>query len=364
VEQLARTDSWSKRSFDLGRSSGSGVNTFQDNHRASRLLARGDCVVVVPTGSQGAINRRVLPEGAPDLVMRRCGRMRDLLVFTSSDLGQGFYLSTRRQAVSFYQLERDSFYPGRTMAGLGRYVLFRVLGPARRVRLAVDVTRSLRHDGVNRLPPAAVVGASRTRFDLVGRGSARVISPPIRPQVIGGQPYILLDMGEEGRILHVDRAGLAGLYNRSVVNDTRYLTSYVRDMSLVGDDAYRTLQAPSALREFPADLADPDLEYSGIYEDGWVGEESYAFLSGGGPTRLVVRADVREGTSPQRLRITVDGRQVFSRAVRPGAVDVSVPLPAAPARRKVALHFARSTPLPAPDSRPVAARLALLGLDG
>ena len=337
------------------------MNAFDDNRRASALLTRGDCVVVLPTGSQGVVNRRALPEGSPDIVMRSCDRLRNLLVFTASELGEGFYLASERRAVSFYQLERDSFYPTRTMAGFGRYVLFRILGPTDRVRLAIDFTRSLRHDGSNRLPPAAVIGESRSRFDLVGRGSARVVSRPIKPQLIGGHSYILLDMGEDGRTLHLEPQGIQGLYNRSVVKDTRYLTSYVRDVSLVDDGAYRSSKAPASIRQFPSDLANPDLEYSGIYEDGWVGEESYVLLAAGGPTKLVVRADVPDRPA-QHLHVTVDGKPVFSESVKPGRLNVIVPLPASEARRRVALRWATSAPLRAPDLRPVAALLRFVGL--
>ena len=44
-----------------------------------------------------------------------------------------------------------------------------------------------------------VVGKERERFPLVGRGSARVFSPPIAPQIINGMPYIALDMGVESQ---------------------------------------------------------------------------------------------------------------------------------------------------------------------
>ena len=55
---------------------------------------------------------------------------------------------------------------------------------------------------------------------------------------------------------------------------------------------YDRLAAPSTIQSIPADLANPNLEYSGIFEDGWVGRESYAQLSGGPSGRLMIRADV------------------------------------------------------------------------
>ena len=88
----------------------------------------------------------------------------------------------------------------------------------------------------------------------------------------------------------VRRPGVTGSWGKSVALDPRSLTSYVRDVSLVTPAQYGRLRAPSAIRSIPADLANLNLEYSGIYEDGWVARTSYAQLAGGPPGRLAIRA--------------------------------------------------------------------------
>jgi hypothetical protein len=361
VSRLRALDGWEERSFDL-RSPGRRVNVFSDNVHASKLLREGRCDIILPTGSQHPLNRFRLPEGSPDLVMRPCSGARNVLVFTVSALGQSFYLPEAREAVSFYQLEPDYFYPGKTFAGFGRFALFRVVGGADRVRLALNVTTTVRGDGVNRLPPATVVGSSRAPLGVVGRGSARVYSSPLRPQMIGGQPYVMLDMGEDGAVRPGNRSGIANLWSGSLPDDPRFLTSYVRDISLVGEGEYRNLRAPSALRDFPADLDDPGLEYSGIYEDGWVAEESYVVLAGGEAADLVLQADVpaRKG---QRLEVLVNGRRVVSRSVSAGDLQLRVPVPASAARRRVTLRWAEKMALGPQDRRPAAALLKLLAIE-
>ena len=361
VQNVQRLDGWRHRTFNLHTNHEQRLNVFGDNTHASAILTSGRCVIVFPTGSQTVLNRRSLPEGSPDLIMRPCRNIRNLLVFTSSRLGQAFYLPGQRAAVSLYQLESDSFDSSRTMSGLGRYVLFRILGPTNEVRLAIDFTKTLRHDGSNFLPPAAVVGATRGRLALVGRGSARVFSKPLRPQIIGGQPYLLLDMGQDGEVPRAHRRGIPGLYSRSVVIDPRYLTSYVRDISLIGEAAYRRLRAPFVVKSFPADLANPDLEYSGIYEDGWVAEHSYIMLAGGNRRDLLVLAEVLSHPG-QRLQVLVDGRAMATSKVAGGTLRLRVPLPAAPSRRRIELRWAGATPLAAPDLRPAAALLKFIGL--
>ena len=88
-------------------------------------------------------------------------------------------------------------------------------------------------------------------------------------------------MGRDGRYPIVSRPGLTGLFRTSALLDPRLLTSYVRDISLVSPAQYARLRPPTAIRNIPADLANPALEYSGIYEDGWLSQTSYARLAGG-----------------------------------------------------------------------------------
>jgi hypothetical protein len=352
--RIRRLSGWKQQSFPVA-----GMRKqvrFEDNTHASRVLMAGNCAVAMPTGSELPLNRRSMPEGSRDLEMYDCRDTRDLLVFTASNVGEGYYLPRDRRDVALYQLEHDYFYQGRTMAGMGRFALFRVLRPSSTFRLEVTLTTTLMQDGSNLIPPATVVGATRVRLPEVGRGSARLFSPPLRPRMIAGQPYVLLDMGERARLLHDQRPGVQGLFGRSFAIDPRYLTSYVRDISIVSTAAFRTLRAPATLAAFPAALANPDLEYSGIYEDGWVAEDSYMVLAGGRATNLVLEANALP-LERQRLDVIVDGREVASKPVKPGNVELRIPLPPSKHNRRVELRWARTMRLAAGDKRPAAARL-------
>jgi hypothetical protein len=353
---------WTSRSIATLAPLGPSRDRFLVNSQADSVLSSGRCLLVFPTGSQTPINRYSYPEGSPDLARRACGHAPNLLVFTSSTLGEGFFLPAHRKRVSFYQLESDYFYPGHTFAGLGRFALFRILDPSASVRLELDLTTTVRQDGANRLPPADVVGAARSSLRLEGRGSARVFSRPLRPIVIGGKSYVLLDMGVNGKLISSPRSGLRALYGTSVPIDPRYLTSYVRNISLVSDAAYRHLTAPTALNHFPADLANRGLEYSGLYEDGWVAEDSYLVLAGGPATNLTLHANVPVKLG-QHLDVIVNGRTLLSQSVRYGKLDVHMPVSASTSRRRVELHWTRSTQLNPPDRRRAAALLESIALD-
>lgn len=101
------------------------------------------------------------------------------------------------------------------------------------------------------------------------------------------------------------------------------------------------------------------MDYDGIYDDGWIQQNARAVLPGGGPTNLVVRADVlpREG---QRLDVIVDGRTVASEDVAPGPLELKIPLPESDRSRQVELRWAETARVGPDDPREAAALLRVL----
>jgi hypothetical protein len=347
--------------FNLHASGNERSDSFEEATGETQTLKAGRCELVIPTGTEIVLNRRQLPEGSPSLYSTPCSAARDLLELVSSKLGRPFYLSTERRAVSLYQLEYDPFFRGHSFSGFGRYALLRVLGPTPNARLELEVTKTVRNEGPEPLPPAAVVGATRVSLPLTGRGSARVYSRPLQYQFIAGQPYVLLDMGEFGTLGRYPHPGLQGLYGTSVTVDPRMLTSHVRNISLVSEREYASLRPPRTLSRFPRDLEDESLEYSGIYEDGWLGEDSYAVLAGGSAEDLVLRAAVPQ-RSGKHLEVVVNRHVVASTPVVPGRLSLRIHLPASRVARRIELRFGGTIKLKGADGRTVAALLSFLGL--
>jgi hypothetical protein len=351
---------WKEKRFRLPAGDHGRPITFGIDPEASKALSRRSCTLWLPGGSQLPLNRRVLASDAPTFVVLPCGRTHNLLVFVTSNRGQPSTLPLHNpRDVSFWQLVQDPAFPGQTLSGVGRFALFQVLGPTPTVRVVLTLTSSplQRKDGSHLLPPASVIGSSQVRFPTVGSGSARVISAPLRPRVIGGRPYLVLDMGEDGQLPVLRRPGLTGLWGKSIAIDPRFLTSYVRDVSLISPAEYRGLKLPRAIRRIPADLANPNLEYSGIYEDGWLGEDSYVDLAGGPATHLTLEALVPASDRAQALAIVVNGRSDYSQKVTPGNLHLRVRLPASRGKRRIELRWSSGVTLPAPDGRRVAAHL-------
>jgi hypothetical protein len=253
----------------------------------------------------------------------------------------------------------------KTMSALGRHSLFHILNPAKQARLVVEYTASLNADMNNCIPPASIIGDSRTMLTVAGRGSARIFSPPIEPQTIAGGAYIALDMGTQGNLFPDRRSGIMTLYGMDIPMDPRRIVGFVRDISLISAEAYSGLRPPQQLQEFPRDLANRDLEYSGIYEDGWVGESSSVVLSQPeGPSSLVVRATVpllQSGAAASQLKVLVDGSEVADRSVGGGEMDLKIPVPLGSGRRRIRLLFDHAEHLPAPDNRPASTLVKFIG---
>jgi hypothetical protein len=321
--------------------------------------------LVCSTGPLSVFNRSHLGATPPPFVVKPWAEVQNYLVFTPSELGNLFPAPPEQTGPC--HPERDAIYPGRTMAGAGRHMLFEVLNPTPKARLVLELTASLKADEDNRLPPACAVGAGRAPLPLHGRGSARVWSPPLNPQQVAGHDFVALDMGCVGTRFRHHGAGLNALADDDLGGDPRYMVAFLRNVSLVSEEEYAARRPPALLSSFPGDLLHPDLEYSGVYEDGWVSESvSCTLLACDGASNLVVRGsvpDVGDREFRTRLRVLLDGREVHAQELGPGELQVRHPGPSAPGLHRVELFFSRWQKLPGGDGRPVAAKLTALGFE-
>jgi hypothetical protein len=321
---------------------------------------------------QDIVNRRIAfrESSAPDVRLVPSERVRDHLVFVESRFGTSYYSVEGRAEglVGMYQLEKDWVFPGASMAAMGQDVLFQVLRPSKRLRIVLEYSASLNADGRNRIPPISVIGNERTPVGVEGRGSARLFSPPIEPQVVRQGQYILLDMGVRGSGFPGSRSGLMRLYGRDLLNDYRRLVGFGRDISAISEEDYQALHPPHQLKDFPAGLSNRDLEYSGIYEDGWIGESSFAVLDQ--PQNCWELAvsftvpSVSGFAASSTARILLDGKEIARRSYQPGDVQFHIPVPAAGGKHRIDLLFDHILHLPSPDNRPVSALLHFIEFQG
>ena len=346
-------------------------NIFPKGTRNKEVLrnisTQPDTLLIAATSRQSLFNRWKLQELETNLVALPLNQVHDHLVFIPSKLGNyyGHMEFGSFSKASLYTLESDFFVPQKTIAGIGKHLLFEVLNPSEQGRLVLNMTASLKSDGENKLPPANAIGKTRELFPIVGRGSARVFSAPVAPQVIDGGSYVAIDMGVEPKAFPNVKTGLMKLYGAEIAADSRKLVGFGRDISLISPQEYSALTPPSLVRSFPTDLTNRNLEYSGVYEDGWLSEAAFFGLAQpNSATPLVIRGAVPELNDPKfvtELRVLVDGKEVAQRTLKPGDFSLKLAVPKGQKRRRVDLRFSKWQNLPNPDQRPVAAKLSLIG---
>ena len=360
--RLAELERLTEENFPMG--SGAEVNPFWTEKGTQPEDTSVDGFsLLIHTALQSLTNRRRFPSMEDSIRVMPMRDVRDHLIIIDSALGSSYYRHNREN-IAHYQLEPDYYFPGRTMSGLGRRFVLQSIRPSDEPRLVLDITASLKGDGDNSLPPVVAIGTQSVAFDVAGRGSARIFSAPVTPRRLHSRQYLGLDMGKEGTYWEEKRTGLMRLYGVEHRSDPRVITVFGRDISLISEQEYRTLEAPEKLDQFPAQLSNINLEYSGIYEDGWVGEESYLYLKPAGDVLEIrgVIPGLKSLESGVTLNVSVDGAQQEPLHLAAGAFQTRMLVNASlPSRAKIRLSFDKVENLLEGDRRPVSAKLESIG---
>lgn len=285
------------------------------------------------------------------------------LMLLSSNLGSYYYFPEFSGKISLFEVEQDIFFPNARFAAAGRYLLFRVEHPTKKQRLLLDLTTTIMADGKAELPPATIAGETRALIGLEGHGAARVLSPPFAPLVLDGVAYALLDLGSEPQLMKIPRSGLMGLYGRSVPLDYRRVVAFIRKVRAVDSDAADENVAPSRIASFPADLGNPDLQFSGIYEDGWVGNRGFVTLSSVGPGKAIMRGMVPGGIGLEsvELTMTAGNSPPVKKLLKPGSFEIESPVEGGETR--INFQFSDIGRLLSPDTRPASALLSSVSIE-
>ena len=149
--------------------------------------------------------------------------------------------------------------------------------------------------------------------------------------------------------------------------DYRRLVAYARDISALSAADRDALPKPRSLSHFPLDLVQADgLEFSGIYEDGWLSPDSEVILGAarsGESVRLRGYVPVLPGAKAGgEMLITINGGPAFRVSAPPGSFNWVVPVAVPGRTTRVALHFTAGGLLPNGDGRPAAAKLESLDI--
>jgi hypothetical protein len=348
---------------------GSLTDRFLLDSRIPRELQSSDRLWFMDSPNPTLLNTRAARKSF-DVALLPFARLHDHLVIVPSLLASAgiFDRPTRAYpSVMLSRLEPDPLIRGAQVEAVGRYLLFDVLNPSPAFRIVMDFSATFNPDGDCTVPPMAVIGTRRVPFAVTGRGAARLVSPPLTPRLVDGIPMVEIDMGVDGKPFREHRSGLLALFGAQYRLDPRKLVGYVRDISVVPEADYERFHPPSAIAAFPAGLRDPDLEYSGFYEDGWVSEHAVAWLSAPADHRpaLVVRGILPElaGLADSAIHVKVDGVEAVAQPILPGAFEIRAAANPDGRRHKIELSFDHPFRLPRGDGRITAAKLSYVGYE-
>jgi hypothetical protein len=284
--------------------------------------------------------------------------VKDRLVFVHSELGPHYYSSARFKA-AFFQREPEPVTRGAVyFHGTGRYNMFRLINPSPAIRMVVDFTRtSLGGDRYELPRKAVVIGEEDYPLGFVGSGSARVFSPPIKPETFEQQAYLTIDFADKAEPIGKRKTGLMQLWGGKFNLDDRRLVGFTRDISIITEEQYQHLNRPAKISQFPEDLSrHPGLEYSGIFEDGWVGPESFFKLAGSHPGQVLYFKGYVPDTPAYRehgldLTISLNDKPTEVVNLRSGEFILTRLIREAAAVTTVRLSFSGSMPYGEHDTR-------------
>ena len=342
-----------------------GLDDFTWDDREA-LAPPSDRWLLASGPTQAPFNHRASEGFISGFKIELLAKVRNRLVFVDSDLGRSYAFGSF--IASLFQMEPDFFYQNGTMAGVGRYMLLRVINPSPKIRLSIWLTRSLSADRKSDLPDVTVVGTKRVSFHLSGAGSARAVSDPVQPRYVDGRAYLLIDIGIQGSRFSRHPGNLGVLYHREIPIDYRKITAFLRDISAMDENEYDALPAPNGLLPSAEDFANPNLFYSGFYEEGWLSRRATLTLeSHRGQNHLHVGGYLPilggDQTFSTEAKILVDGKEIFIRRLFINDFDFSPRANVKPGKHQVVLTFDNVRHLPGEDGRPVTIFLNCIGFE-
>jgi hypothetical protein len=125
--------------------------------------------------------------------------------------------------------------------------------------------------------------------------------------------------------------------------------------------------APSRIEQFPADVSDPDLKFTGLAIDGWLPKRSTVKMTQlADHGNLVLKAMVPridDESFRTEVVLSMDGKELVRKPVGLDAFELRVPVPPQPGYRTIEITFSKVQTLPGNDGRSVGALMRLLAFE-
>jgi hypothetical protein len=342
-------------------------NNFSQNPAYLHSSEASNNVYLVSNNVYDAINHISTLNQTSPWSYRLLDNPSNLLIFINSDMGPIYYKSTDKSRATFFQPEENPLVPGHYFQSIGDDLLLEVIRPSSHPTLMVSVTSTVIPQYGRKLPDIELLGASKSSIIPVGFGSAQFAVPLVKPVNLNGHLYFQVHINQALKEFPTHDAGISKIYGSNVAWDPRRVALFLSDLSIIDESELSPELVPSSLINFPKDLQDPYLQYSGIYEDGWVGKDSYTILKNGTSNRLTIKGLIpnliKNDQFKSAIHIKIDGIEVYSKLMKTGYFELNIPTEylSKEALHKISVNFDHDRLLPKPDLRPASAQITFLG---
>jgi hypothetical protein len=296
------------------------------------------------------MNRTAAGASVPfDVRAVRWHSAKNWLFLVDSDVGHPPDYPAPDATTAFGAVEPDPYDPGSVFATVGSSMLLEIVNASPAVSLRLDLSASSSPRALSELPPIRLIGASTVTVRADGsRGSARIVTPAVRPATIEGRHFIALVLDRPVGRSELPRSPLMSLFGTDIELDSRQFTLFARDISV----ADRRFPTPARIARFPRDLLDHALLYRGAFEDGWLSERFSVHLR---PTEandvLRVRMLIPPGRPDSVVDVAVDGTRVRRFIARAGTYLDQHVAGLGPGDHEIVFTSATTTPIGSRDLR-------------
>jgi len=292
----------------------------------------------------------------------------NLLSFIDSSMGPSYYKTKNRQEAVFFQAEKNPLVPGNYMQSVGDDFLIQVAGISREPVLVMNISTTVIPQYNRQIPEIYVQGATVQRLNVSGNGSGQYQMPLGKPLVINGQNYYHFHISQDLAPFPIKRSFIGSIYGRDIELDARRISLFLNNLSVIDKSELKLVKGQNSVSIFPDHLLNKNLVFSGVYEDGWVGADSYFDLSDHSSSEFLLEGVIPElkGMSgfENSVSISIDGKKLITKKIGVGSFSISVPWSHGEKnfeKKRVSIQFAKKMKLPTPDDRPVSAKISFVG---
>jgi len=285
--------------------------------------------------------------------------------FINSAFGYHYYLANilnKRDKIAIYKDEKDPFFFNKDFYAIGNHLLFSGVATEDFVRIILDITTTpLVAAGASQFP---IILINEKNVQISGNGAARIITDLISFEKKDNGKFISVDINQPGMRFSDYRPGLQSLYGRKVPSDFRQISVFCRNISMITEAEYAMISPPSHLAQFPEDLQNTNLQFSGIYEDGWISQAGMFKLKPNNIGRILKISgfipQIDNAGFKSLLTVKCEGMEIFQKELHVGDFLVESPVRSSKTQT-IELTFGNTQILPNGDGRAIGGKIKFIG---